>query len=846
MDSGKRPARLTAPFGRRLAQARIRLHLSQEALAEAVGVTSRSIIRWEQDVSIPQPYYRERLCAVLQSTPEALFGAGEEAQQVPAPHIPLWQVPYPRNRYFIGREVILRDLHTKLHAEHRVALTQPHVVCGLGGIGKTQTALEYAYRFRGDYQAVLWVGAETYETLMLDYRALAQLFQLPEKDSTNQTVVRTAVKRWFECHTSWLLIFDNMEDLELLHAFLPDTNQGHILITTCSQIIGTLGIPLDLPKLDRAESALLLLRRARLLTPNAPLEAAPASVRSQANALVDLFDGLPLALDQAGAYIEETACSLADYLERYASHRSVLLSSRGTVSSNHPASVLATLSLAFAQLEHASPEAADLLRLCAFLHAEAIPEAFLTLAGDSLGPQLHVIASDPLLLDRAIKTLRRYSLLQRDPATHNLSIHRLVQAMLQEGMEETERNGWIERLIHALLHIFPSYEKVIQDGGGVQTRCQPYLPHALVCAATLAEMKMQSIEAAELLYRVSYYFQLRGDHVQAVPLMEQALQMAMTLLGNDHATVAFYRNHLAILYVGIKQYELAEAFYRQALAMRERVRGPEHPEVAESLWRLAGLLCQQARFPEARACAERALAITERVLGPHHYKVALVLNILGAIELYQGQYLHAEQRLQRAISIYEQTLEPTHFFLASSKMHLAVLSYRQGSYAQAALLCQQVLQIDKQRLGPDHPLIASEMRALGMIEFAQQHYPQAEGWYRKACAIYEKSLTPNPCNQAISLLYLGELYLVQERLSRAKQCVQQARVLLGEPTRLRQLDHHAIAHGLLLAGDRLTAEQERLQAQSCYRQALRIGERILGSEHPLTRCCQSRLATEDG
>src|SRR6185312_14839466 len=134
-------------------------------------------------------------------------------------------------------------------------------------------------------------------------------------DNTDLSLLRAAVKHWFQSHTGWLLIFDNVENLELLHTVMPDMNQGHILITTRSQTIGTVGSSIDLPKMDLVEGALFLLQRTKLLRPEDSLEKIPAPLIAQAKTLVGILDGLPLALDQAGAYIEETSCSLSDYLE---------------------------------------------------------------------------------------------------------------------------------------------------------------------------------------------------------------------------------------------------------------------------------------------------------------------------------------------------------------------------------------------------------------------------------------------------------------------------------------------------------------------------------------------------
>lgn len=838
----RRLGRLPAGFGQRLAQARIRLQFSQEALAEGVGVSARSVIRWEQEIATPHPYYRERLCVLLKSTPQALFGVGQAETALPEAW---WQVPYLRNRYFTGRDDLLNELHARLHGERQKASAQPQVLCGLGGIGKTQTALEYAYRFRSDYQAVLWVAAETQETMLADYRALAQLFELPEQDSTNPAVVRNAVKGWLQQHANWLLIFDNVEHLEVLQPFLPDfTSQGHVLITTRSQILGTLGVPLNLPTMTQEESALFLLRRARLLDREESLEAAPVEMQTQAQTLVALFDGFPLALDQAGAYLEETRCSLTDYRERYGQRRRDLLGSRGSESMVYPASVLATLSLAFAQVEHSSPEAADLLRLCSFLHAEAIPEAFLSLAGDTLGPQLHALADDPFLLDRAIKELRRYSLIQRDPETHLLSLHRIVQATLQERMEEAERKRWVTRLVDALLRIFPSLEQVIQEGGGVQARCQPYVPHALACAATIAELEIYTRESAELLYRVSYYFHLWGDLPQAFLLLDKALEIAITALGENHQTVAFYCNELAILSVGMKQYRSAEERFQQALAIRERLLGPEDPAIAEILVVFAGLLCQMGKYSQAEALAQRAFAIQAHDVEPLDYKMAPLLNCLGLIAKCQGRYTEAKQLLQQAIQTYEQTLGSGHFFVGASKKLLADIAFRQAQYPQAATLYQEALQLLEQRMGPQHySTVAALMLALGKSYFAQKKYTQAEALYQKACLNCKKAIPPDVGRQATGLLYLAELNLVRGHGFRAKRYVQEARFLLGEPARLTQATPEELLHGLLLIGDRLVAQEERMQAHMCYQEVLEMAQHYLGIGHPLTLDSQSRLAT---
>ncbi len=281
---------------------------------------------------------------------------------------PIWNLPFARNPFFTGREDLLKQLHTQLHTtQTAVALGQPQAISGLGGIGKTQLAIEYIYRFRSEYQAVLWARAETMEALNASYTEIANVLNLPQRDAQEQEVIVQAVKNWLRGTNGWLLILDNADDLAVVQPFLPTVCPGHLLLTTRAQILGKLARRLEVDTLDTKVGALLLLRRAGLLPPDGLLIAASVSDQELALVLTKELGGLPLALDQAGAYIEETQCSLADYLQQYQTRRAELLAHRGMLIDDHPEPVATTWSLSFAKVEKANPMAAELLRICAFI-----------------------------------------------------------------------------------------------------------------------------------------------------------------------------------------------------------------------------------------------------------------------------------------------------------------------------------------------------------------------------------------------------------------------------------------------------------------------------------------------
>jgi tetratricopeptide (TPR) repeat protein len=515
-----------------------------------------------------------------------------------------WHVPYQRNPYFTGQEAILIHLHNQFRVDGSTASTRIQAISGLGGIGKTQLALEYAYRHRNEYQTVLWANADARESLVSEYVALATFLELPEREAQDQGMIVEAVKYWLDTHDRWLLILDNADDVAMARDFLPQARKGHILLTTRASAQGTVAWGIGVDPMEETEAALFLLQRARVLTPNAALDQATAADRTTAGAIVQALDGLPLALDQAGAYIEETGCGLLGYLERYRARRTVLLQRRGNLVTDHPEPVAKTWSLSFQRIEQTSPAASDLLRFCAVLHPDAIPEELITEGASELGLTLQPLAGDLMALDEVMEALRAYSLLRRNPGANTLTIHRLVQAVLRDGMHEDQRRQWIERATGALVHIFPDPGEVAQ-----WPLCQRFILHAQACAALITEWDISSSEAARLLNRAGYYLNERAQYTEAEPLLQRALSIREQVLGANHPDVAHTLNSLAVLYGNQGKYGEAEPLYQRALTIYEQVFGPNHPDVATVLENYAFLLRKTKREGKAAELEIRAKTI---------------------------------------------------------------------------------------------------------------------------------------------------------------------------------------------------------------------------------------------
>jgi tetratricopeptide (TPR) repeat protein len=614
---------------------------------------------------------------------------------------PLWNVPLQRNLFFTGQEDVLSQLASILQSEQKTALTQPHALSGLGGIGKTQLALEYAYRHRQDYHAVLWGPADTREALISTFVTIASLLDLPEKDEKDQMVIVEAVKTWLADRSQWLLILDNADELALVKEFLPPAFRGHLLITTRAQAMGKLARKLEMKVMLPEIGALLLLRRSGRLATVAALEKASSVEILQATELSQELGGLPLALDQAGAYIEETQCLLTEYRDLYRTQRAKLLRKRGGLMDDHPEAVATTWNISFERVEAINPAAADLLRLCAFLAPDAIPEEILTESTEELGPVLAPVAADALLLNDAIAILRAYSLIARDPHARTLTVHRLVQAVLRDSLPTETQQHWMQRAVNAVAAAYPG-----QDFTNWPT-LERLLPHALTCATWITQASLATLKASVLLNEAGYYLYERARYAEAEPLLKRALAIREQGLRAMHPDTANSLNNLAGLYRAQGKYGQAEPLYQRALAIREQQLGPEHPDTAHSLNNLAVLYDVQGKYEEAEPLYQRALVIWEQELGASHPDTATGLNNLAGLYDAQGKYAEAEPLLERALAIREQELGASHPDTATGLNSLAALYNHQGKYREAEPLYQRALAICENILGRDHPTTQS-------------------------------------------------------------------------------------------------------------------------------------------
>nr|VFJ75517.1 MAG: NB-ARC domain-containing protein [Candidatus Kentron sp. FW] len=619
----------------------------------------------------------------------------------------------PRNPYFSGREQLLVDLGKKL-TEQGMAELQ-----GLGGMGKTHTALEYAHRHLGQYPFLGWLRAEDPEALAEGFAALSRLLGLGTENISDRNLVIDRVRRALEARDRGLLIFDNVESEADIRPYLPSPWRGHILITSRSPALGLVRDSLS-PKIFTLEEAQELLKKH--LDPEHP--------EALAELLAEL-GGLPLALEQARAYLRETGSRVGQYLALFRGHRSRLLAHRAP-GSQAEVTVATTWKLAFQRIMEEMPEAEAFLNLCAFLAPEDIPRRLFRAGAEHVPDRLANRVADDWEFNRLIGLLRRHALLEVQG--DGLSFHRLVQTVLVERLAAAEKDEWLARTIRVLAAAFPFDEKDL----GTWAPSAALLPHVQAAWDRAQKHAFRSRELGHLLNGAGIYLLARGEYARSRELLAASLEIRQQLLGKDHPDTATSLNNLALLLKSQGEYQEAQPLYEQALAICRAVSGEEHPDTATSLSNLAVLLQTQGETDKARPLYEQALAIRRAALGEEHPDTATSLNNLAGLLESQGETDQARPLYEQALAIYRTAFGEEHPDTATSYNNLGLLLLEQGEQAQAVSYLARALAILETGLPTEHPHILLSLYNLGVACLETGEIDKTRGYLTRARQIKER------------------------------------------------------------------------------------------------------------
>jgi Tetratricopeptide repeat/NB-ARC domain len=686
---------------------------------------------------------------------------------------------------FMGRDKALDDLRAAL-AEAKGVAVAGRALHGLGGIGKTRLAVEYALRHEAEYSALLFVRADDSATLNANLAALAgaEALDLPEKEAREDEPKIQAALNWLESHPLWLMILDNVDDGEAVKAvtkLMARLKGGHLIVTArASNFPGSLR-KLELGVLDEGAGTAFLMERTaddRDKTPND---------EETARELARELDGLALGLEQAGAYIARQHIGFALYLTLWREKRERVLKwfDGATMSYDHDVGLAMTWATS---VEKLTPESSRLLDRLAFFAPDPVPDSLLEVAapGETEDYDAH----------EARTGLYDYSLVTRaggeDAAGKGFVVHRLVQDFARRAMRQ-ERAG--EALREALGWVDAAFEGDPQDVRSWPA-LDPLAPHALAVARRADEAAIAE-PTSRLLAYCGILLNGKARYAEAEPPFRRALAIRERSLGTDHPQVAAALNNLAELLRETNALGEAEPVYRRALAIWERSLGTDHPNVATGLNNLALLLRATNRLAEAEPLYRRALAICERSLGTDHPHVATVLNDLGRLLQATDRLEAAEALYRRALAIYETSLGADHPQVATGLNNLALLLQDTNRLGEAEPLYRRALAIYETSLGTDHPHVATGLNNLAALHQATNRLGEAEPLYRRALKIDEASYGP---------------------------------------------DHPDVARDLNNLASLLRDTNRPGEAEPLCRRALAIFEESLGADHPNTVAVRQRLA----
>ncbi|KAF8442501.1 P-loop containing nucleoside triphosphate hydrolase protein [Kalaharituber pfeilii] len=705
-----------------------------------------------------------------------------------------------RNPDFVGREYLLEQLVHEID-EGRAATDITQVVLhGMGGMGKTQIALEYVYRHRKDYSSTFWINASSEQTTKtnfiqimeqliehhatlideLDYKHIGSLLGMAgkldsaglfstEKPEEEQQVIK-AVKKWLtaEQNDKWLLVFDNLDDLESfdINDYIPPCDFGTVIITSRRRGSTQGRRGLEVHQMQHNEAEKLLLTSARLDLERLTPEKCKLEEAAAAAAIVQNLGYLPLAIAQAGAYINIQQCLFSHYFSEYKANVNRLLSRKWRAGKDNR-SVFATWELSFNAIKKQNPKAAELLSLCAFLDNNDICEELLRRG-------MKLAMNDTSLAD-SIHLLFSYSIAKRTETYDSFNIHPLVHLCIRWKLE-MEPDEYQKKAIEAFLIVASGIaipegrERMVSDWIFERRN----LPHLFAVERQMKDLPLEKEESLAALDTLYWVYKNHGHYKKAEEMCMAVLAAREKLLGTNHLKTLGTRHAMAELYRNQGKYNEALGLYQRVLEGREKALGTDHPNTLGTAMNMGLVYTRQGKYSEALELFQRALAYCEKSLGADHLMTLGTVHNLAMVYYYQGKYNQALERYQWALAGFEKTLGADHPTTLDTVNDLAVVYRKQGKYSQALEMYQRALAGNEKTLGADHPSTLTTIHNMAIVYQNQGKYSQALELYQRALAGKEKALGANHPSTLDTVHNMAILYENQREYSQAMELYQRA------------------------------------------------------------------------
>jgi tetratricopeptide (TPR) repeat protein len=703
----------------------------------------------------------------------------------------LWHVPFQKNQRFVGRRTALGLLSKFLSSNE---YCESVAVFGLGGSGKTQLVLEFAYQKRKEQKecSIFWVPAVNTTTFMEAYRKIGEKLEIPriEEMAADVSKLVKAVKEKLSDESSghWLLIFDNVDIFDALDEeenkdtitgslplldCLPNSCQGSIIFTTRNRkaAINLAGANLvEVKAMDLAEAKELL----GSLVPERLLGKEKAKI----NQLLELLTCLPLAITQAGAYMKTENTKTFEYIEYYQENENealAMLDQSFRDEASNPSNkdfkdgggyrtirdpVARTWRISFNQISRKNKIAAGYLSSMACLFNQNIPKSLL-----------------PACLSRrqareAMNTLIAYSFVSERSSGEYYDMHPLVHLVSQDWLRETKTmNSWTKQTISRLAELLPS--KGLENRG----KWTELLPHAIHTLFLLSPADGDRTTELDLFCKVIRCLETNGEYKKASEVAKREVHLRTEWdLESDPGTLAAMSD-VGFILIRLGEYGEAEKWLMRVVELKKAIPGSEDEDTLRAMSALALVLSNRGKLSEAVELNRQILARRETLLDFDHLDIVTTRSKLAAVLCLQGNYTEAEKMHRQVLKSREELLDSEHPDILTSRIHLATVLKNQKKFDEAEAIYRMTLKLDQERDGDDHPHTLSTMSGLGSLLHFQGRNKEAEELLRRAINLREQKLGPMHHHTLLSISNLAMVHNSLDNYTEAEK--EQKRALKG-------------------------------------------------------------------
>ncbi|KAJ6018135.1 P-loop containing nucleoside triphosphate hydrolase protein [Penicillium sp. IBT 35674x] len=710
-----------------------------------------------------------------------------ERERPETPPAPLSTVPFRRDPDYVGRGTLLDQIYEKgTTPSARIALV------GLGGVGKSQLAIELSYRIRQQSPKtwVFWIHAGCAARFEQNCGDIADRVKIPGRTDPSSNIFKL-IYDWLanERNGKWVLILDNVDDSRFLHEvppsgrplldYLPITDNGSTIITSRSRgAVSSIVEDADIILIEPMDSS----HATMLFEKKFEAQAEKESIIQ----LVTTLDCIPLAIVQAAAYIKQRTprISVPQYLKEFQKSddkkTSLLNHNGGQLRRDRDAknSILITWQLSFDHIQQSQPAAAGLLSLMSFFDRQGIPAALLQrhlAEGSDDNGESGTESSINDDFEENIRVLRDYSIISISVDGATFEMHRLVQLAMRKWLEvHGQLKQWKQQFIEILWCEFPDGE--FENWAA----CQPLFSHIQSAVMQLPDDEWILPKWADVLIRAALFAFTKGNVRESEKLAVLAMNIRTRLLGSHHKHTIDSLEMAGRAYTLSGKWEDAKTLQLQVTKYRKQVLGLEHPETLDSISNLALIYWAQGRWKEAEELNVQVMDARKRVLGPEHPSTLLSMSCLASVYKDQGRWKEAEELKLQVVEARNRVLGPEHPNTLLSIGNLASIYQGQGRYKVAEELKLQVVEARIRVLGPEHPNTLLSIGNLALTYWVQGRWKEAEELNVQVMDARKRVLGPEHPSTLISMSNLAHIWRSSSRLKAALQ-------LMTECVRLRSL-----------------------------------------------------------